>query len=57
MLCTGGEGQGSWVMPDILVNVMRPGEDPRIGVVREAMVVSARSWVFTGTAVCFIIHS
>jgi len=33
----GGEGEGIWVMPDILVNVIRPGEDSRIGVVREVM--------------------
>lgn len=41
MLWTGGDGEGNWVMPDILVNVMRPGEDPHTGVVREVMMVSA----------------
>lgn len=33
----GGEGDCNWVMPEILVNVVRPGEDSHIGVVREAM--------------------
>ncbi|ONK67786.1 uncharacterized protein A4U43_C05F3760 [Asparagus officinalis] len=31
----GGEGEGNWVMPDILVNIIRPAEYPHIGVVRE----------------------
>lgn len=35
----GGEGEGNWVMPDIFVNVIRPGEDAHIGVVREVMMV------------------
>ncbi|OAY81060.1 putative transcription elongation factor SPT 1 [Ananas comosus] len=33
----GGEGDGIWYMPDILVNTVRPGEDPHIGVVREVL--------------------
>ena len=44
---TGGEGDGNWVMPDILVNVIRPGEDPHIGVVREVMMVSVCSLLLT----------
>ncbi|KAK9138060.1 hypothetical protein Sjap_008654 [Stephania japonica] len=31
----GGDGDGPWLMTDILVNVRRPGEDPTVGVVRE----------------------
>ncbi|XP_072952889.1 putative transcription elongation factor SPT5 homolog 1 [Typha angustifolia] len=33
---TGGEGDNSWYMPDILVNILRPGEDSH-GVVREVL--------------------
>ncbi|OVA16081.1 Transcription elongation factor Spt5 [Macleaya cordata] len=33
----GGDGDGPWFMPDILVNVRRSGEDPVIGVVRDVL--------------------
>lgn len=33
----GGEGEGPWFLPDILVNVRRSGEDPVIGVVRDVL--------------------
>ncbi|KAI3941677.1 hypothetical protein MKX01_018267, partial [Papaver californicum] len=33
----GGDGDGSWFMPDILVNVRKPGEDSIIGVVRDVL--------------------
>ncbi|XP_058074937.1 putative transcription elongation factor SPT5 homolog 1 [Magnolia sinica] len=33
----GGEGEGNWFLPDILVNVRRSGEDTRVGVVREVL--------------------
>lgn len=39
MMRAGGEGDGIWYMPDILVNTVRPGEDPHIGVVREVLTV------------------
>lgn len=35
----GGEGEGPWFLPDILVNVRRSGEDPVIGVVRDVLQV------------------
>ncbi|XP_068652910.1 putative transcription elongation factor SPT5 homolog 1 isoform X1 [Aristolochia californica] len=31
----GGDGEGHWLLPDILVNVRRSGEDSLIGVVKE----------------------
>ncbi|KAK9160213.1 hypothetical protein Syun_006554 [Stephania yunnanensis] len=33
----GGDGDGSWLMTDILVNVQRPGENPGVGVVRDVL--------------------
>ncbi|PSS31759.1 Transcription elongation factor like [Actinidia chinensis var. chinensis] len=33
----GGNNEGLWVLPDILVNVRRAGEDTAIGVVREVL--------------------
>ncbi|ERN01276.1 hypothetical protein AMTR_s00002p00250220 [Amborella trichopoda] len=33
----GGEGDGPWFLPDILVTVRRPGDDPSVGVVREVL--------------------
>ncbi|XP_071923789.1 putative transcription elongation factor SPT5 homolog 1 isoform X1 [Coffea arabica] len=33
----GGDNEGPWLLPDILVNVRRPGEDGDIGVVREVL--------------------
>ncbi|GFY85449.1 global transcription factor group A2 [Actinidia rufa] len=33
----GGNSEGLWVLPDILVNVRRAGEDTAIGVVREVL--------------------
>ncbi|XP_031488629.1 putative transcription elongation factor SPT5 homolog 1 [Nymphaea colorata] len=33
----GGEGEGQWFLPDILVNVRKSGDDPQIGVVREVL--------------------
>ncbi|KAG1327069.1 Transcription elongation factor SPT5 [Cocos nucifera] len=32
----GGE-EGNWFMPDILVNILRPGEDSNVGVIREVL--------------------
>lgn len=37
---TGGDNEGLWALPDILVNVRRSGEDIVIGVVREVLPVS-----------------
>ncbi|GAB4845101.1 hypothetical protein Ancab_038507 [Ancistrocladus abbreviatus] len=34
---TGADNEGPWVLPDILVNVHKSGEDPIIGVVREVL--------------------
>jgi hypothetical protein len=34
----GGEGDGRWLLPDVLVNVLRAGDDGP-GVVREVLVV------------------
>ncbi|KAF8377116.1 hypothetical protein HHK36_030489 [Tetracentron sinense] len=36
-LAASGDSEGPWFMPDILVNVRKPGEDPVIGVVREVL--------------------
>lgn len=33
----GGDNEGPWLLPEILVNVRRPGEDGDIGVVREVL--------------------
>lgn len=33
----GGDSEGIWALPDILVNVHKPGEDSAIGVVREVL--------------------
>ncbi|MCL7034964.1 hypothetical protein MKW94_004064 [Papaver nudicaule] len=33
----GGDGDGPWFMPDILVNVRKPGEDSITGVVRDVL--------------------
>ncbi|XP_052202471.1 putative transcription elongation factor SPT5 homolog 1 [Diospyros lotus] len=33
----GGDNDGLWAVPDILVNVRRPGEDSVVGVVREVL--------------------
>ncbi|XP_072977351.1 putative transcription elongation factor SPT5 homolog 1 isoform X1 [Typha angustifolia] len=33
----GGEGDGNWYVPDILVNILRSGEDSHVGVVREVL--------------------
>lgn len=33
----GGENEGLWLLPDILVNVHKPGDDAMIGVVQEVM--------------------
>ena len=35
----GGENEGLWLLPDILVNVHRPDDDAVMGVVQEVMVV------------------
>jgi len=32
----GGEGEGTWLLPDVLVNVLRRGDDGP-GVVREVL--------------------
>lgn len=39
-LISGGDGEGPWFLPDILVNVRRPGDDPTPGVIREMLPVS-----------------
>lgn len=36
---TGGDDEGLWALPDILVNVRRSGEDTVIGVVRDVLSV------------------
>ncbi|KAL3504343.1 hypothetical protein ACH5RR_034184 [Cinchona calisaya] len=33
----GGDNEGPWLLPEILVNVRRPGEDVDVGVVRELL--------------------
>ncbi|XP_077214762.1 putative transcription elongation factor SPT5 homolog 1 isoform X2 [Tasmannia lanceolata] len=33
----GGEGEGNWLLQDILVNVRRSGDDPHLGVVKEVL--------------------
>uniref|UniRef100_A0A5B7AL96 Transcription elongation factor SPT5 n=1 Tax=Davidia involucrata TaxID=16924 RepID=A0A5B7AL96_DAVIN len=33
----GGENEGPWFLPDILVNVRKPGEDAVVGVIREVL--------------------
>ncbi|KAL5975076.1 hypothetical protein ACLOJK_031752 [Asimina triloba] len=33
----GGEGENNWLLPDILVNVRKPGDDMGIGVVRDVL--------------------
>lgn len=39
-LISGGDGEGPWFLPDILVNVRRPGDDTSPGVIREMLPVS-----------------
>ncbi|KAJ4845522.1 hypothetical protein Tsubulata_013044 [Turnera subulata] len=34
---TGGEHEGPWLMPDILVNIRRPSDENDIGVIREVL--------------------
>jgi hypothetical protein len=36
---SGGEGDSIWCVPDVLVNVLRPGEDTCLGVIREVLPV------------------
>lgn len=36
----GGEQEGPWFMPDILVHIRRPGEENTLGVIREVLPVS-----------------
>ena len=40
-MSAGGEGEGNWLLPDVLVNVLRAGDDGP-GVVREVLAVC--SW-------------
>lgn len=40
---TGGDNEGPWFLPDILVNVRRPGDDSTPGVIREVLPVSILS--------------
>lgn len=35
----GGDTEGPWYMPDILVNYRRSGDDPIMGVIREVLPV------------------
>ena len=35
-ISAGGEGEGNWLLPDVLVNVLRAGDDGP-GVVREVL--------------------
>lgn len=35
----GGDNDGPWFLPDILVNVRRSGEDAALGVIREVLLV------------------
>ncbi|KAI7754771.1 hypothetical protein M8C21_033839, partial [Ambrosia artemisiifolia] len=37
----GGDHDGPWFLPDILVNVRRPGEDASLGVIREVLLDGA----------------
>lgn len=39
VLYSGGDGEGPWFLPDILVNVRRPGDDTSPGVIREMLPV------------------
>ena len=48
---TGGENEGLWLLPDILVNVHKPGDDAMIGVVQEVMAVCSLLLVLL---LCFI---
>ncbi|RWW34112.1 hypothetical protein GW17_00001132 [Ensete ventricosum] len=36
-LLAGGENEGNWYMPDIFVNVVKPGGDSHVGIVREVL--------------------
>jgi hypothetical protein len=40
---SGGEGDSIWCVPDVLVNVLRPGEDTCLGVIREVLPVRLMS--------------
>ncbi|THU57844.1 hypothetical protein C4D60_Mb03t07870 [Musa balbisiana] len=33
----GGENEGNWYMPDIFVNIVKPGGDSHVGIVREVL--------------------
>lgn len=37
---TGADNEGPWFLPDILVNVRRPGDDSALGVIRDVLPVS-----------------
>lgn len=38
-LLAGGENEGNWYMPDIFVNIVKPGGDSHVGIVREVLMV------------------
>jgi hypothetical protein len=54
-ISAGGEGEGNWLLPDVLVNVLRAGDDGP-GVVREVLgVCVAESTVaFKDIVNCFV---
>lgn len=35
----GGDNEGLWLLPDILVNVVKSGDDTMVGVVQEVLAV------------------
>ena len=41
----GGDTEGVWLLPDILVNVRRSGDDMAIGVIRDVALVCTLSTV------------
>ena len=50
-LClVGGDNDGPWFLPDILVNVRRSGDDAALGVIREVLLVFT---FFFYTLICY----
>jgi len=43
-MLAGGEAEGNWLLPDVLVSVSRGGDEVRDGVVKEVLPVTSLSY-------------
>ena len=43
-MLAGGEAEGNWLLPDVLVSVSRGGDEVRDGVVKEVLPVTCLSY-------------